>query len=57
AMPLVQAVLDTFPGARIAAVREIEPEAGGGGFDAATAALPAIDDDGAGGAWDPFEDE
>ncbi len=47
ALPLVQAVLAAFPGARIADIRTPpSPEA-----EAATTALPEMDDN-----WDPFED-
>ena len=45
--PLVQAVLDAFPDARIGAIRApADPAA-----DAAADALPEVEDD-----WDPFED-
>ncbi len=44
--PLVQAIMAAFPGAHIAAVRPLNPEA-----EAAAEALPEADDN-----WDPFED-
>jgi DNA polymerase-3 subunit gamma/tau len=47
--PVVQAVLAAFPGARIAAVRDLAPEAAEGPAAPDDAAM--IDDD-----WDPFEE-
>lgn len=46
--PLVQAVLEAFPGARVAEVRTAETAVA----EAAEAALPEVPDE-----WDPFEDE
>ncbi|OWJ75943.1 DNA polymerase III subunit gamma/tau [Haematobacter genomosp. 1] len=46
--PLVQAVLEAFPGARVAEVRTAETAMA----EAAEAALPEVPDE-----WDPFEDE
>ena len=46
--PLVQAVLEAFPGARVAEVRTAETATA----EAAEAALPEVPDE-----WDPFEDE
>jgi DNA polymerase-3 subunit gamma/tau len=46
-LPLVQAVLAAFPGARIAGIRTPEAMAA----EAATGALPEVEDE-----WDPFED-
>jgi DNA polymerase-3 subunit gamma/tau len=47
ANPLVRAVMQAFPGARIAEIREPQAEA-----EAAAAALPEVEDE-----WDPFEDQ
>jgi DNA polymerase-3 subunit gamma/tau len=48
AHPMVQAVFDAFPGARIAAIRTAEQIAA----DAGAEALPEVDEE-----WDPFESE